>query len=125
MKPVIMLILVTAIVIALLLLKRAGETPNTEAQEELKQGALVIDVRSPEEFASDHLTAAINIPLEEIETALPLQVRDKNQVLLLHCQSGVRSAIAAHKMLGMGYTHASNLGSLSRAKKILTDAGLQ
>ncbi len=125
MRPLIIIILVVVIVIALLLLKRAGQTPDAEAQEQLKQGALVIDVRSPDEFASDHLRTAINIPLDEIETALPIQVKDKNQVLLLHCQSGVRSAIAAHKIQGMGYTHASNLGSLSRAKKIVSDAGLQ
>ena len=125
MKPVTMLMLAVVIVIALLLLKRAGQTPDADAREQLKHGALVIDVRSQEEFTSDHLRTAINIPLEEIDRLLPLQVTDKNQVLLLHCQSGVRSAIAAHKMQGMGYTHVSNLGSLSRARKLLADAGLQ
>jgi len=125
MRPLMIIILVVAVVIALLLLKRAGQTPSADAQEQLKNGALVIDVRSPEEFTADHLRTAINIPLEQIDQILPLQVKDKNRVLLLHCQSGVRSAIAAHKMQGMGYTNVSNLGSFSRARKLVGDAGLQ
>jgi phage shock protein E len=64
----------------------------------LKNGALVIDVRSSAEFNSGHLPKAINIPLEEIEIVLPRRVKDASQVLLLHCQSGMRSGAAKTKL---------------------------
>jgi hypothetical protein len=53
----------------------------------------VIDVRSPAEFGAGHLPNAINFPVDEIEAALPLRIKDKNQLLLLHCQSAMRSGV--------------------------------
>jgi rhodanese-related sulfurtransferase len=88
----------------------------------LKNGALVIDVRSSGEFASGHLPVAINVPLDEIETVLPQRVKDKNQVLLLHCQSGTRSGMAKTKLKRMGYPNVFNLGSYGRAETILKQA---
>jgi rhodanese-related sulfurtransferase len=46
-------------------------------------------------------------------------VKDKNQVLLLHCLSGTRSAMAKIKLKKMGYPNAFNLGSYGRAEGIL------
>jgi len=113
-------ILIIVMVLAIiLLLKRVGQISAKDVREHLKQGAQVVDVRSPSEFNSGHLSSAINIPLDEIETSLPLKVRDKNQVLLLHCQSGMRSGVAVRKLKTMGYTKAFNLGSLARAKAIV------
>jgi phage shock protein E len=101
------------------MMKKAAQISPKNAREHLKHGALVIDVRSPGEFNSGHLPAAINIPLDEIETALPRRVKDKNQVLLLHCASGMRSGMAKKKLNGMGYANAFNLGSYGRAESIL------
>jgi len=84
----------------------------------LKQWAVVIDVRSPEEYNSGHLRNAINIPLDGIEAAVPQRFTDKQQVLLLHCQSGMRSAMAVRKLKGIGYPNVFNLGSLSRAREL-------
>jgi len=100
-------------------MKRAGQISPKDALAYLKSGALVIDVRSPGEFNSGHLPAAINLPLDEIETLLPRRVNDKNQVLLLHCQSGMRSGAARQKLNGLGYTRVFNLGSYGRAEGIL------
>jgi len=61
----------------------------------------------------------INLPLDDIENALPSRIRDKNQVLLLHCQSGMRSAMTVKKLKGLGYTHVFNLGSYGRAARIV------
>ena len=52
---------------------------------------MIIDVRTAGEFVAGHLPIAVNLPLSEIETNLARRVKDKNQVLLLHCQSGARS----------------------------------
>jgi rhodanese-related sulfurtransferase len=47
-------------------------------------------------------------------------VKDKNQVLLLHCHSGSRSGEARRKLKAMGYTQSFNLGSYERAAEILS-----
>ena len=117
------LLVIAVIVVLIFLLKKSGEISTKDAQARLKDGALVIDVRSPGEFDSGHLPSAINIPLDEIESALPRRIKDKNQVLLLHCQSGMRSGMAKQKLKSMGYTHAYNLGSLSRAKQVVGSTG--
>jgi phage shock protein E len=113
-------ILIIAVALAvILMLKRTGQISSIDAQAHLKQGALVIDVRSPGEFNSGHLPSAINIPLDVIETALPVRVPDRNQALLLHCQSGMRSAVAVRRLKSLGYTNAFNLGSLSLARAVV------
>ena len=107
------------VAIAFFLFKRSGQISAKAAAAHLKSGALVIDVRSHGEFNSGHLYAALNLPLDEIETALPRRVPDKNQVLLLHCQSGMRSGMAKKKLNGLGYANTFNLGSYGRAESIL------
>ena len=115
-------IIIAAIVAVFFMLKRSGQISPKDALEKLKNGALVIDVRSPSEFGSGHLAKTINIPLDEIETALPKRVKDKNQVVLLHCASGMRSSMAKNKLKGMGYLNAFNLGSYGRAEEIVGKA---
>jgi len=118
MKPLIIFI-IAVLLVAFVLLQTIGRISIRDAREHLKDGALVIDVRSPGEFASDHLANAINFPLDEIEATLPARVQDNNRVLLLHCQSATRSAIAAGKLKRIGYTNVFNLGSLARAREIV------
>ena len=117
------LLIVAAVVAAIFLLKKAGQVSTQAALAHLKNGALVIDVRSRGEFSSGHLPKAINIPLDEIETALPPRVKDKNQVLLLHCASGLRSGVAQGKLRGLGYANVFNLGSYHRAERVLQAGG--
>ena len=112
-------LIIAAIVAVIYMMKKSGQISAKDALEKLKNGALVIDVRSAGEFSSGHLAKAINIPLDEIETALPKRVKDKNQVFLLHCASGMRSGMAKSKLIGMGYANAFNLGSYGRAEKIV------
>ena len=113
------ILVIAAIITVIFMIKKSGQISPKNALAYLKNGALVIDVRSPGEFNSGHLPTAINIPLDEIETALPRRVKDKNQVLLLHCQSGMRSGMAKQKLKSIGYTNVFNLGSYGRAESIL------
>ena len=117
------ILVVVAVIAVVFLVKRAGQISAKDALAYFKNGALVIDVRSPGEFNSGHLPVAINIPLDEIETVLPQRVTNKNQVLLLHCQSGMRSGMAKSKLKSLGYPNAFNLGSYGRAQKIVGDRG--
>ena len=112
-------LVIAAVVVVSFILKRADQISPKDALAHLRNGALVIDVRSSGEFSSGHLANAINLPLGEIETALPRRIKDKNQVLLLHCHSGMRSGMAKKKLRILGYAHAFNLGSYSRAAKIV------
>jgi phage shock protein E len=112
--------IILAVLTAFILLKRANQISSKEALAHLKRGALVIDVRTPSEFSSGHLPSAINLPLDQIETALPRRVKDKSQVLLLHCQSGMRSGVAQKKMKALGYSNAYNMGSYGRAAEIVS-----
>lgn len=114
------ILIISVVVVLFLMRKRAGQLSSKDALAHLKNGALVIDVRSPGEFNSGHLLNAINLPLEKIETALPLRVKNRNQLLLLHCQSGMRSGIAKRRLTGLGYVNAFNLGSYARAAKVVS-----
>ena len=107
---------------AVILWKRMSLISVDVARKYLREGAIVVDVRSAGEFQADHLPNAVNIPLGEVNR-LPQMVKDKNQVLLLHCLSGTRSGMATGKFKAMGYSHVFNMGSLGRAKMITSDTG--
>jgi phage shock protein E len=116
------ILIIGGVMAAMFLLKRMSFISPEAARQHLQQGALVIDVRSAGEFNSGHLPNAINIPLDGIETVLPRRVKDKNQMLLLHCLSGMRSGMAKQKLKSLGYANVFNLGSLARARKIVGKA---
>jgi rhodanese-related sulfurtransferase len=110
------LISLLAVVLAV---KRSGRISRKAAAEYLRNGAVVIDVRSAGEFTAGHLPMAVNIPLSEIDTVIARKVNGKDQVLLLHCQSGGRSGAAQRRLKALGYEHAYNLGSYARAAQII------
>jgi phage shock protein E len=111
--------LVAILVAVYLLVKRAGQISPRKATLFLLSGAVVVDVRSATEFGIRHLPRAINVPLSELEELLPRRVKNKDMVILLHCQTGARSGAAKKKAGSMGYTHVFNLGSYNRAAKIV------
>ena len=113
------ILIALAVLVAPLPLKRLSQISASAATDHLKHGALVIDVRSAGELSAGHLRQAINMPLDQIETLVPRRVKDKNQVLLLHCQSGGRSGVAKKKLAALGYAQAYNLGSDDRAARIV------
>lgn len=113
------ILIAIAVLSLLLLFKRGGQVSSKAAADYLRQGAVVIDVRSAGEFTAGHLPRAINIPLSEIESVIQRKVTDRNQVLLLHCQSGMRSSAAVKKLKAAGYPNAYNLGSYARAEEIV------
>lgn len=88
-----------------------------KAKDLIKQGAILIDVRSQNEFARDSLQGARNLPLEE----LPQHVEQfKQGHCLLFCNSGTRSYIATEKLKAQGINNVYNLGGLDRAQRIVS-----
>jgi rhodanese-related sulfurtransferase len=75
----------------------------------LKEGAQVVDVRSPGEFAAGHAANSVNIPLQQIgERAGDL---DRTRPVIVCCASGTRSAMAAHRLRRLGFGRVVNAGS--------------
>lgn len=87
--------------LAYIFLRRSGQIPAEDAKAYLKSGTPVVDVRTPSEYHAGHIPGAINIPLDEVETILPPRLSDKSQPVLLHCQTGMRSAIAKRKLIAL------------------------
>lgn len=76
----------------------------------LKNGAVVVDVRTPEEFQDEHFPGAINIPVDRIlvrKNEIPM-----DKPVILYCASGARSAYAAHLLKAEGYKDVVNAGGL-------------
>ena len=76
--------------------------------------AILIDVRTPEEYAADHAAQAILAPYDAIEQKIASIAPDKNQKIYLYCRSGRRSTIAAETLKNLGYTNIVNLGGLNQ-----------
>ena len=114
------ILIVAAFVMVVLILKQAGQVSAATARGLLAKGALVVDVRSPGEFASCNLPQAMNIPLGEIEAVVSGRVKDRTQPLLLYCASGTRSGLAKRKLASLGFTNVFNLGSYGRAEAVLS-----
>ncbi len=69
----------------------------------------ILDVRSRREFAENHLNGAINIPLPEIKLNTEKYLKDKNEKILVCCQSGIRSKKAVEILEDIGYIHVYSL----------------
>ena len=120
MKNSLWLIIAVVLLGAVYFRARADGLAPDVARQHLKDGALLVDVRSTGEFNSQHLTGAVNFPHDQIGELLPPRHPDKNQTLLLYCRSGRRSGIAENRLRELGYTNVFNLGSYSQAEKALT-----
>ena len=112
-------LIVLGIIAAFLVYQRSGLISVKEAQQHMRHGALVIDVRTAGEFVSGHLPIAVNLPLSEIETNWARRIKDKNQILLLHCQTGTRSNAAKKKLIALGCPNTYNMGGYARAERIV------
>jgi len=77
--------------------------------ELLEQGAQVVDVRSPEEFAAGHAPGSLNMPLHELDRRLT--ELDPARWVIVCCASGTRSALARRKLRSRGFARVYNAGS--------------
>lgn len=85
--------------------------PRISARDFQKRFFVLVDVRTPQEFASGHLLGAVNIPLSELRDNLAAWVPrlPKDVPLILQCKSGVRSAEAARLLLEAGFKNVLDL----------------
>ena len=73
---------------------------------------ILLDVRTAEEFNSQHIEGAVNIPVDEIGQSISAEIPDKDTLVLVYCRSGGRSASATQEMSRMGYTNVYDFGGI-------------
>lgn len=71
--------------------------------------AVVLDVRSPEEFAKGHVPGAVNIDINAPDFATKVERFDKKQTLLVNCHAGSRGAVASAELARLGFKTVCNL----------------
>ena len=84
-----------------------------------QQPPTIVDVRTPEEFADNHLNEAINIDFRDQSFETKLKELSKETPYVLYCRSGNRSGQAEKLMKSLGFKSVENLGSLQEAAQKL------
>lgn len=98
------------------------DTITAEVLLAIEHEALIVDVRTPEEFADGHYPGAINIPHETILDGLNQLGVTQVTPVILYCRSGNRSGQAEQALREKGFTEATNAGGL---EALLIAAGEQ
>ena len=98
------------------------DTITPEVLLAIEHEALIVDVRTPEEFADGHYPGAINIPHETILDGLNQLGVTQVTPVILYCRSGNRSGQAEQALREKGFTEATNAGGL---EALLIAAGEQ
>ena len=70
--------------------------------------AIVIDVRTKDEYMYNHLDGAINIPMQDIDAEIEKFIKNKNDLIILYCEYGGRSKKVMNKLQKMGYENVYN-----------------
>lgn len=91
-------------------IKRMLGIKTVDYAELVKEGAVILDVRTKGEFGSGHIKGAINIPVEQLAMHLG-RLPDKQKPVITCCASGMRSGIAKRMLQAKGYATVYNGGS--------------
>jgi rhodanese-related sulfurtransferase len=83
------------------------DVPAARALLAANPDTLIVDVRTPAEFETAHITGAINLPLDQVDAHLGRIIADAGGRMLLICQSGNRATRACAKLAGAGLTDAA------------------
>jgi rhodanese-related sulfurtransferase len=86
---------------------------NQEVQTLLSKNAIVIDVRTKEEFQMAHYKDALNIPYDEIEKHIKKLEAYKDKPIILYCRSGRRASIAKQTLEKYGFKNVLNAINLN------------
>src|SRR5579859_7031922 len=89
---------------------RIDEVDPAAVREQLNNGAVVVDVREPEEWAAGHIPGAKHVPKSYFETRVEGAIPDRGQHVVLYCASGNRSAWAARTLIeDLGYENVESM----------------
>lgn len=99
----------------------ACSRPTVTAGAPLPANTVILDVRTPGEFAGGHLEGAINLPVDQISRAGQV-LPDKGTPVVVYCASGGRSRSARSALLAAGHTQVEDAGGIGNAAKALGKA---
>ncbi|WP_372796192.1 rhodanese-like domain-containing protein [Pontiella sp.] len=83
----------------------------------VKDGALIVDTRTPGEFSNGHVQGAINIPYDIITGEIARHQPDPARPIIVYCRSGNRSSQAKRSLMAAGYTNVVNAGSIGNMQR--------
>ena len=98
------------------ILKKLFGGTSVDFKTLVKEGAMIIDVRSPAEFNGGHIKGAVNIPLQAIQSSF--NKIPKNKVIITCCASGMRSGSAKSLLKAAGYNVHNGGGWMSLKSKL-------
>ena len=75
-------------------------------------GAVLLDVRTPQEYQEGHIPGSQNMPLQQLDKVEEV-TENKDTVLYVYCRSGARSRQAVSLLQAMGYTNVHNIGGIA------------
>ena len=75
-------------------------------------GAVLLDVRSPQEYREGHIPGSQNVPLQQLDKVEEV-TENKDTLLYVYCHSGARSRQAVSLLMHMGYTNVHNIGGFA------------
>ncbi len=112
--------LVALVALAAMVMAGCGGSAATSAVQKvganeavgMLDSRVVVDVRTPAEYAAGHIAGAANIDVEASDFSAQISSLDKNAAYLVYCQSGRRSAIAAEQMAAAGFTDIVDGGAM-------------
>ena len=118
-KQSIKLIFITLTIVAMfgIFKNMFAPTDNSGLEEAVKNGALLIDVRTPAEFSAGSVKGAVNIPLDKVQSQLSKFKNKKN--IVVFCRSGSRSSQAKRILEQNGFQNVINGGTWENVNKLI------
>lgn len=96
-----------------------GTADNSKLIAVIKEGAFLVDVRSPSEFASGSVKGAVNIPLDNLQYQFA-KFKGKQHIVVF-CRSGNRSSMAKNILSQSGFQNVTDGGTWQNVKKVLAN----
>ena len=91
---------------------------KSKIKDALREGAVIIDVRTGQEFDNGHIPEALNIPVDRIDINIP-RIKAMKRPIIVCCNSGHRSTIAMGKLKDNGIKDVHNVGDWHQLARIL------
>lgn len=95
-----------------------SQPDNSRLQQSINEGAFLVDVRTPMEFAEGNVKGSVNIPLDQLAAQLS-RFKDKNSIVVF-CRSGSRSAMAKSILEQNGLKNVINGGSWEEVNSLVS-----
>jgi rhodanese-related sulfurtransferase len=94
-----------------------SNAPAVDLKSIIEEGAFLVDVRTPGEFAEGHVKGSVNIPLDKVQTQLAKFKNKKN--IIVFCHSGARSGQAKNILQQNGFTNVINGGTWNNVSQFV------